>query len=275
MSKPDVWMPLYIADYLADTGRLTTEQHGAYLLLIMDYWRNGSLPDDDSVLAQVARLPADKWKKSRAIISRFFTIQDGFWTHKRIDEELESARKFIEKQRENGAKGGRPKTQKKPMGYDSVNPEHNPNESPSPSPSPLSPERVEITPHSSANAQEGIGAVTPTESGLMSKALRERNVTVTSSNPELLGWIAAGATIPLVLDALTEARVQKPEPEKIPARYLGAIVMRLLTEPKARASPAKPNKQAALEEHNRRVVEESVRKFNEEHGVEEVNHAVG
>ncbi len=61
-------MPLYIGDYLADTSRLTTEQHGAYLLLLMDYWRSGRLPDNDQVLAQITKLSPDAWSNARAIL---------------------------------------------------------------------------------------------------------------------------------------------------------------------------------------------------------------
>jgi uncharacterized protein YdaU (DUF1376 family) len=81
-------MPFYVGDYLGDTQRLTTEQHGAYLLLILDYWRNGPAPDDDAVLRQIAKLDARTWKKHRAALSRLFQIRDGEWHHKRIEAEL-------------------------------------------------------------------------------------------------------------------------------------------------------------------------------------------
>ncbi len=89
--KTDVWMPLFIGDYLRDTSRLTTEQHGAYMLLIMDYWTNGAPPDEDAVLASITRLSSGDWKKARQAISRLFRIADGVWYHKRIEEELKNA----------------------------------------------------------------------------------------------------------------------------------------------------------------------------------------
>lgn len=91
MISTKIWMPLYIADYLADTTRLTTLQHGAYLLLIMDYWRNGPLPDDDVALAHIVRMPLAIWKKHRSALSQMFQVDSGSWHHKRIDCEREVA----------------------------------------------------------------------------------------------------------------------------------------------------------------------------------------
>lgn len=96
-SKQDIWMPLYIADYLADTTRLSTEQHGAYLLLIMDYWRNGAPPDDDATLANITKLDVKTWRKHRPLLQKLFTLQDGDWHHKRIDEELLKASENAER----------------------------------------------------------------------------------------------------------------------------------------------------------------------------------
>lgn len=85
------WMPLWIGDYLADTNRLTTEQHGAYLLLIMDYWTNGPLPPDDKTLAQITRMSLDAWSNASSILLAFFEHRRGRLHHKRIDAEKEAA----------------------------------------------------------------------------------------------------------------------------------------------------------------------------------------
>jgi uncharacterized protein YdaU (DUF1376 family) len=78
-------MPLYIADYRADTAHLSAAQHGAYLLLIMHYWQTGGLPLEDAALARIACMSPVEWKRNRAAVAAFFTSR---WTHKRIDKEL-------------------------------------------------------------------------------------------------------------------------------------------------------------------------------------------
>jgi uncharacterized protein YdaU (DUF1376 family) len=92
MKRP--WMPLYVGDYLGDTGHLTTAQHGAYLLLMMHYWRKGELPDDDRQLSKITKLPLKTWCDYRPILRDFF--HDG-WRHKRIDAELERMVRLSEK----------------------------------------------------------------------------------------------------------------------------------------------------------------------------------
>lgn len=92
MQKTDIWMPLYIGDYLADTSRLTTEQHGAYLLLLMDYWRSGRLPNNDQVLAQITKLPLDVWLVHKGVLQGFFDVVDGELIHSRVEKELDDSK---------------------------------------------------------------------------------------------------------------------------------------------------------------------------------------
>ncbi len=86
MSPP--WMPLYIADYLADTGDLSTLEHGAYLLLIMTYWQKGGLPSDDAKLSRIVRMTPAQWSKVKPSLATYF---DAEWRHGRIDGELNKA----------------------------------------------------------------------------------------------------------------------------------------------------------------------------------------
>jgi uncharacterized protein YdaU (DUF1376 family) len=92
MSSGNGWMPLYIGDYLADTMELDAAQHGAYLLLLMFYWRNGPLPVEDAKLAQIARTDPRVWKKTVGpVVKAFFREAHGRLHQKRADLELAKA----------------------------------------------------------------------------------------------------------------------------------------------------------------------------------------
>lgn len=79
-------MPLYVADYLRDTRKLTPAEHGAYLLLIMEYWTSGGLPGDDRQLARVVGMSPAEWRKAKPNVQGFFG--NDWQSHKRIDVEL-------------------------------------------------------------------------------------------------------------------------------------------------------------------------------------------
>jgi uncharacterized protein YdaU (DUF1376 family) len=111
MSQP--WFPFYVGDYVRDTARLTTEGHGAYLLLMLDYWANGAPPDDDETLSSIARLSLDAWLKLRQKLAPFFQIADGKWMHKRIEKEREIAQEKHEKRVNAGKAGGEAKAKNK------------------------------------------------------------------------------------------------------------------------------------------------------------------
>jgi uncharacterized protein YdaU (DUF1376 family) len=91
--KVDIFIPIYIGDYLKDTTRLTTEEHGAYLLLIFDYWQHGSIPDDDRTLCRITGMSDDAWSIARGRVLAYFKHSNGTYIHTRIDAELQSAKK--------------------------------------------------------------------------------------------------------------------------------------------------------------------------------------
>jgi uncharacterized protein YdaU (DUF1376 family) len=90
----ETYMPLVIEKYHGDTQHLTTLQHGAYLLLLMAYWRTGTaLPAEDDQLRTIARLDRSEWKKVKPVLRPLFEERDGRWFQKRAEMELERARK--------------------------------------------------------------------------------------------------------------------------------------------------------------------------------------
>jgi len=214
VAKTDIWMPLYVADYLGDTMRLTTEQHGAYLLLIMDYWRNGPLPDDDSSLSSITKLPVSTWRKYRPMFEKLFKVSEGAWRHKRIDEELQQAQTNSEKYEQRARKAAN-----KRWGNQPEKPAEKPAEKPSPSSATSTPQAVlghctSPTPSPSKSRPEVIHteSVTPVSelettgqarviliqsgsAGSCCKAMMRQGIGgCNPSHPTLLALLEAGAT---------------------------------------------------------------------------------
>lgn len=138
--KADSWMPVYVGDYLRDTMHLTTEQHGAYLLLLFCCWfARGLLDDNDAILAGVCKATPEYWKTNlRPVLVKFFEVKDGKWISKRVAEERLKADNLCEFRRKIGSRGGSNKAANAlanatPNGKTLLKQNPTPSESPSPS----------------------------------------------------------------------------------------------------------------------------------------------
>lgn len=89
------FMPLFVAEYLADTSHLTTVQHGAYMLIIMHLWQTGKhIPEED--LPMITRM-GGRWPQIRRAMARLCHVTPAkIWSSHRVDHELEQYKIKIE-----------------------------------------------------------------------------------------------------------------------------------------------------------------------------------
>lgn len=104
----------HIGDYRAATSHLSNEEDLAYRrLLDMYYDTENPIPNETEWVARRLRLGSDV---VLSVLKDFFVLQENGWTHKKCDAVIADYKKNAVKNRENGKKGGRPKTQSVPNG---------------------------------------------------------------------------------------------------------------------------------------------------------------
>jgi uncharacterized phage protein (TIGR02220 family) len=91
----------YSADFIVGTIDLTMEERGQYITLICLQHQKGHL-SQDTIMMTIGDV-------SPRVIEKFDTDEDGKYFNQRVDEEIAKREKYLTAQRENGAKGGRPK----------------------------------------------------------------------------------------------------------------------------------------------------------------------
>ena len=97
----------FTGDYRRDTPHLTTEEHGAYLLIIMAMFdAGGDLPNDEVLLQRASGVAVARWSRVWKTLQPFFsTLVEGGVnkiTQLRIKSEYQLSAKLISKNSDNG-----------------------------------------------------------------------------------------------------------------------------------------------------------------------------
>lgn len=99
-----------LGDYLGKTVHLSLAEHGAYLLMMSTFYSTEKpLPADRQVLYRLLRASSSAERKAiDRVAEEFWPESDGRLTNKRCEETLSVYREWVDKQRSNGKRGGRP-----------------------------------------------------------------------------------------------------------------------------------------------------------------------
>jgi len=99
----------YSADFLNGCVDLTMEERGQYITMLCLQHQKGSL-SEKTIRLCLGSVSVD-------VLSKFDRDENGNYVHKRLQEELVKRDRFVESRINNGFLGGRPKIEKKPIGY--------------------------------------------------------------------------------------------------------------------------------------------------------------
>jgi len=120
-----------IADYRKDTGHLSTIEHGIYRQLIDWYYLDEQpIPEETQVVIRRLRLGSDEVNFLRNILDDFFVLGKTGYTHKRIEVEIKDYQEQVEKNKNNGKLGGRPKKTQSVISGLPDQSQNNPNQEP-------------------------------------------------------------------------------------------------------------------------------------------------
>ena len=98
-----------IGDYASHTRHLSLMEDLAYRRMLDSYYLHEKPLPEDAV--QVARLIGmrENVAEVEQVLADFFELTAEGWSHSRADREIAEFSRFVEKQRENGKRGGRPR----------------------------------------------------------------------------------------------------------------------------------------------------------------------
>lgn len=109
----------YAQDFTAGTLTLSTEEVGAYILLMCHCWDKGSIPSDNTLLSRIARLTPQRMRKVwPSLLPKFLPTPEGAFIQPRIERERQKQAEYRRRQSDKGraSAASRKPTERQPEG---------------------------------------------------------------------------------------------------------------------------------------------------------------